>query len=126
MAMVDLAGYDPDHLVSLHDLSLRQNLPLPYLEQLFARLNRQGLVKAVRGPKGGYTLAKSSQNISIADVVLAADEEVRATRCKKHDTLGCTGQKARCLTHNLWHGLDRHLYNYLEGISLADVRENTL
>ena len=122
MAMVDLAGVDPDQLMNLHDLSVRQDLPLAYLEQLFSRLNKSGLVKAIRGPKGGYTLAKDPQDISIADVVLAVDEDVKATRCHKDDLNGCTGKRAKCLTHDLWHGLDQHIASYLQGISLKDVR----
>lgn len=126
MAMVDLAGYPEDQYVHLQDLSMRQDLPLPYLEQLFSRLLKMGLVKALRGPKGGYTLGRSSKDISIAEIVKASQEEVKVTRCDPLDEKGCTGKGTKCLTHDLWYGLDQTIEGYLEAVSLHDVREGNL
>ncbi|HYZ62418.1 MAG TPA: Rrf2 family transcriptional regulator, partial [Acetobacteraceae bacterium] len=100
MAMVDLAqharGAQP---VCLGHIAERQQISLAYLEQLFARLRRHGLVKSVRGPGGGYLLGRAADETRIADIILAVDEPIRATRCTPGDSAGCLGDKTRCLTH---------------------------
>jgi Rrf2 family iron-sulfur cluster assembly transcriptional regulator len=122
MAMADLAGQSVRPAVSLAEIAERQQLSLAYLEQLFARLRRRGLVTSVRGPGGGYRLAKPADQTSIAEVVVAVDEPLRATRCAGHGaTKGCMKAGARCLTHDLWEETGRQIQEYLSSISLADV-----
>jgi Rrf2 family iron-sulfur cluster assembly transcriptional regulator len=125
MAMTDLAGRqdadDSVRAVSLADIAARQQISLSYLEQLFARLRRRGLVKSVRGPGGGYRLALTAHDTRIADIVLAVDEPLRATRCGKVRGKGCMLGGERCMTHDLWEEMGRQLHSYLASVSLADV-----
>lgn len=125
MAMTDLAGrQDADETVRavpLADIAARQQISLSYLEQLFARLRRRGLVKSVRGPGGGYRLALEACETRIADIVLAVDEPLRATRCGKPAGRGCMLGGERCMTHDLWEEMGRQLHSYLASVSLADV-----
>ena len=121
MAMVDLAGHEPSKPVALAELAKRQEITLPYLEQIFSKLKHHGLVKSVRGPGGGYVLMQAPTDIAISDIVEAVEESMQMTRCDKHSS-GCMSTKARCLTHDLWDGLGRHIYEYLHSISLADIR----
>jgi Rrf2 family iron-sulfur cluster assembly transcriptional regulator len=120
MAMVDLAGHSGPRAVSLAEIAARQQISLPYLEQLFARLRRAGLVKSVRGPGGGYRLAKAAAETRIAEIVHAVDEPIRATRCNGEKP-GCMAGGEQCLTHGLWDALGRHIEHYLAGVSLDDV-----
>jgi Rrf2 family iron-sulfur cluster assembly transcriptional regulator len=94
---------------------------LAYLEQIFARLKRAGLVKSVRGPGGGYRLAQAAEAMSIASIMLASDEPMKMTRCSSHSHAGCMAPKTRCLTHDLWEGLSAQIHHYLGSITLADV-----
>ena len=122
MAMTDLASQTDDRPVTLAEIAERQQLSVAYLEQLFARLRRQGLVMSVRGPGGGYRLAKTAAETSIADVVVAVDEPLQATRCSGKDAVaGCMKGGARCLTHDLWEETGRQIHDYLASVSLADV-----
>jgi Rrf2 family iron-sulfur cluster assembly transcriptional regulator len=120
MAMTDLAARSGERPVTLADIAGRQEISLAYLEQLFSRLRRRGVVESVRGPGGGYRLSRPAAAISVADVVLAVDEPLRATRCKGHGP-GCMIGGARCLTHDLWEATGRQIEQFLAGISLADV-----
>jgi Rrf2 family iron-sulfur cluster assembly transcriptional regulator len=120
MAMAELAGRSGARAVPLASISESQQISRPYLEQLFSRLRRQGLVTSVRGPGGGYRLAKPASELSVADVVTAVDEPLRATRCAGHGP-GCMKGGARCLTHDLWEETGRQIHAYLAGVSLADV-----
>jgi len=120
MAMSDLAGQDAGRATPLAAIAARQQISRPYLEQLFARLRRQGLVSAVRGPGGGYRLARPAADLSVADVVKAVDEPLRATRCPGGER-GCMKDGARCVTHDLWEETGRQIQTYLAGVSLADV-----
>lgn len=122
MAMVELAGRSPGVPVSLSELADAQEITVPYLEQLFSKLKKRGLVQSVRGPGGGYVLAKPAAEILVLDIVQAVEESVKMTRCDKHPDKGCMSSKARCLTHELWDGLEKQISNYLHSISLADVR----
>ena len=124
MAMVDLAKYETNKPVSLADIAGRQEISLSYLEQLFGRLRKGGLVKSVRGPGGGYMLSRIPAHVRISDIILAVDEPIEATRCKSGSSLGCTGTKSRCLTHDLWSELGNQIYMFLSSISLADVCES--
>ena len=121
MAMTDLAGQGEARTVTLAEIAERQQLSLSYLEQLFARLRRGGLVQSVRGPGGGYRLAKGAHETSVAEVVTAVDEPLRATRCAGHQAQGCMKAGARCLTHDLWEETGRQIQGYLASVSLADV-----
>ena len=122
MAMTDLAKQTDEKAVSLADIASRQEISLSYLEQLFARLRRGGLVKSVRGPGGGYRLARPAHETSVADIVLAVNEPLRATRCAGQGSpKGCMLGGERCLTHNLWEQMGHQIHNYLAGVSLDDV-----
>ena len=121
MAMVDLAGQQGVVPVPLATIAERQEIPLAYLEQIFARLKRAGLVTSMRGPGGGYRLARAMEALTIADIMLASDEPLKMTRCDSHAHTGCMVSKARCLTHDLWEGLSTHIQGYLENVTLADV-----
>jgi Rrf2 family iron-sulfur cluster assembly transcriptional regulator len=120
MAMADLAKNGEERAVSLAEIALRQDISLSYLEQLFARLRRRGLVKSVRGPGGGYRLSKGSGEIAVADIVKAVDEPLEAVRCKTGGG-GCMPGGERCLTHDLWDELGRQIDLYLSAVSLRDV-----
>jgi Rrf2 family iron-sulfur cluster assembly transcriptional regulator len=121
MAMVDLAQHSGDGPVCLSDIAERQEISLSYLEQLFAKLRRGGLVKSVRGPGGGYLLAHHRDDTRISDIILAVDEPIRATRCRPGATLGCRGDRSRCLTHDLWEELSNQIHLYLNSVTLGDV-----
>ena len=117
-AMLDLAINTPQGPTSLGDISQRQEISLSYLEQLFARLRRSGLVTSVRGPGGGYLLAKPAAEISVSQVIDAVNETVDATRCQG---LSDCQQGDTCLTHHLWCDLSQQIHEFLSGISLADL-----
>jgi Rrf2 family iron-sulfur cluster assembly transcriptional regulator len=125
MAMADLARNGRDRAVSLAEIAARQEISLSYLEQLFARLRKGALVKSVRGPGGGYRLARDAQDTMIADIVLAVDEPIRATRCVGAGSpRGCMIKGERCITHHLWEDLGAEIHAYLANVSLEDVVEN--
>jgi len=119
-AMLDLALHGDDGPVTLADISVNQGISLSYLEQLFAALRGKQLVRGVRGPGGGYYLAKTSGEITIADIICAVDEWVEFTRCGGHENCQ-DGQ--RCMTHTLWNELSEEIFDFLSGISLADLVE---
>ena len=116
-AMMDLAIHDIDGPVTLADISKCQGISLSYLEQLFARLRKHGLVEGVRGPGGGYRLGKPASQISVANIIMAVDESIDATGCNGQEN--CNDGK-RCLTHKLWQDLSDQLYAFLDGISLSE------
>jgi Rrf2 family iron-sulfur cluster assembly transcriptional regulator len=122
MAMTDLARHQlgRGRAVSLADIAARQEISLSYLEQLFARLRRNGLVESVRGPGGGYRLAHPAAETWIIDIVRAVDEPLQAVRCGGLGR-GCMAGGERCLTHDLWEALGRTIHDFLAGVSLADV-----
>jgi Rrf2 family transcriptional regulator, iron-sulfur cluster assembly transcription factor len=118
-AMVDLAMRGGKSPVTLAAISERQKISLSYLEQLFGKLRRNKIVESVRGPGGGYYLARPSSKISIAEIVVAVDEPLDATKCGgKGD---CHGENQQCLTHDLWMGLNERIYSYLEEVSLQQM-----
>jgi len=121
MAMVDLAQHSNGGPVSLADIAERQEISLSYLEQLFAKLRRGGLVRSVRGPGGGYLLAHHRDATRICDIIVAVDEPIQAIRCRPGATLGCRGDRSRCLTHDLWEELSNQIHLYLSSVSLGDV-----
>lgn len=121
MAMVDLAMHQKEKPVGLAAIADRQEIPLAYLEQIFAKLKRAGVVQSTRGPGGGYTLAATACSLTIAEIVNASEEPIKITRCAAHGTTGCMADKTRCVTHDLWEGLGAHIYHYLSSLTLADV-----
>ncbi len=120
MAMADLARMGAEDPVTLSDIASRQEISLSYLEQLFAKLRRAGLVKSVRGPGGGYRLARTPAETRVADIMMAVEEPVDVTRCR-HAVRGCMTAGARCITHDLWDELGRQIQLFLTGVSLDDV-----
>ena len=117
-AMLDLTLHAQNKPISLADISERQSISLSYLEQLFSRLRQSGLVSSVRGPGGGYHLGRSSDLIFVAQIIDAVNESIDTTSCQGKG--GCQGGEI-CLTHNLWQDLSTQIYNFLSGISLADL-----
>jgi len=117
-AMLDLALRYDQGAVTLAEIARRQGISLSYLEQLFAKLRRSGLVDSVRGPGGGYNLAMEPSKISVADIVVAINENIDATRCGGEKN--CQGEDT-CLTHQLWEDLSKQIYDFLNGISLAEL-----
>lgn len=117
-AMLDLALHEHDGSVSLSDIAARQDISLSYLEQLFGRLRRAGLVKSARGASGGYSLAKPTSDIAVADVIEAVDEIVDTTRCG--GSADCQNHE-RCLTHGLWDDLGKQIREFLGAVNLKDL-----
>ena len=121
-AMLDLSINSTSGPVNLSDISKRQDISLSYLEQLFAALRSKKLVRGVRGPGGGYYLGREADEISIANIICAVDEWVEFTRCQGKEN--CVGGH-RCMTHSLWNSLSEKIYEFLEGITLGDLIENS-
>lgn len=119
-AMLDLAFHSQKRPVTLTDIATRQTISLSYLEQLFARLRRAGMVSGVRGPGGGYKLSRSASEINIADIITAVDEQIDSTKCGGK---GNCQNNQPCLTHELWMGLSDQIREYLKGISLGELLE---
>ncbi len=121
MAMVDLGANSAGKPVSLAEIAERQEISLSYLEQLFGKLRRGGLVKSVRGPGGGYLLNRTTDETRVSDIVIAVDEPLRATRCTPGSSVGCSRDSGRCLTHDLWEELSNQVHMFLSSVSLEDV-----
>ena len=130
MALVDLARFDNINPVSLRDISLRQNISLDYLEQIFLKLKKNQIVKSIRGNQGGYVLSKNPNDIKLTNIFHAVDEKVKTVQCKKDSKKGCNGRATKCVTHNLWDELENHINSFFEQKSLKDLiqdkRENRL
>ncbi len=119
--MIDVALHGTKGPVTLAGVSERQKISLSYLEQLFGKLRRAGLVDSVRGPGGGYHLARPADAVSVADVILAVDEPIDATQCAGRESCQDDGQ--RCMTHELWANLNTHIFAYLRSVNLAQLVE---
>jgi Rrf2 family iron-sulfur cluster assembly transcriptional regulator len=117
-AMADLAMSGSDGPVTLGDISERQRISLSYLEQLFGKLRRNSLVSSVRGPGGGYLLAKPASDMSISEIILAVDEPIDATQCGGKEN--CHDEQ-KCITHDLWTDLNRHIFDYLGSVKLSEL-----
>jgi Rrf2 family iron-sulfur cluster assembly transcriptional regulator len=117
-AMIDVAMHATDAPVTLAGVSERQKISLSYLEQLFGKLRRHGLVASVRGPGGGYRLARPAGDVSVADVILAVDEPIDATKCGGKEN--CLDDR-RCMTHELWAGLNAHIFAFLRSVTLEEL-----
>lgn len=120
-AMADIAALGDAGPVALSDISLRQGISISYLEQLFGKLRRAGLVRSARGQAGGYTLAAEAFEIRVADIIAAVDEPIKTTACAPGGSIGCQGTSARCLTHDLWDELGRQIEVFLNAVTLEDI-----
>ena len=121
MAMADLASNGKDGPISLTEISLRQNISLAYLEQIFSKLKSNKLVKSSRGAAGGYILDKPASEIKLSNIIYAVDEEVKTLNCKKNSKRGCNNKSTKCITHNLWDQLDQHINGFFEKVKLQDL-----
>ena len=121
MAMADLASNNQSGPISLTEISLRQNISLPYLEQIFIKLKNKKLVKSSRGANGGYNLDRPASDIKLSNIINAVDEEVKMLNCKKESKKGCNNKSTKCITHNLWDQLDQHINNFFEKVKLQDL-----
>ena len=117
-AMIDVAMHSGSGPVTLAGVSARQKISLSYLEQLFGKLRRHGLVESVRGPGGGYNLAQPATSLSVADIILAVDEPIDATQCGGKEN--CLDDK-RCMTHELWAALNAHIFSFLRSVTLEQL-----
>ena len=117
-AMIDVALHGVRGPVTLAAISERQKISLSYLEQLFGKLRRQGLVESVRGPGGGYNLGRAPERVAVADIIVAVDEPIDATQCGGREN--CLDDH-RCMTHELWAGLNAHIFMYLRSVTLAEL-----
>jgi len=125
MALADLANFNSVNPVSLRDISLRQNISLDFLEQIFSKLKKNNIVKSIRGIHGGYVLNKDPVQIKIANILNAVDEKVKTLRCKKESKIGCNSKTSKCITHNLWDELEMHINYFFEQKNLKDLVTNT-
>ncbi len=121
MAMAEMALSKEESPRSLAEIAMRQGIALAYLEQIFSKLRKCQLVKSVRGPGGGYLLARNPFEITVADIITAVEEPIKMTRCNHDPAHGCGAVGKRCLTHDLWDGLGNHIYAYLHSVTLEDV-----
>ncbi len=126
MAMADLAQHSVGGPVSLAEISDRQDISVSYLEQLFAKLRRHGIVRSVRGPGGGYVLGRIATETRVSDIVRAVDEPLKQTRCIAGSPSGCVGDQGRCITHDLWEELGNQIHLFLSSVTLADVIERRI
>ncbi|MDC0059938.1 Rrf2 family transcriptional regulator [bacterium] len=126
MALADLAKFNSINPVSLRDISLRQNISLVFLEQIFAKLKKHDIVKSIRGTNGGYILNKQPIEIKLANILNAVDEEVKTVQCKKESKKGCNNKTSKCITHNLWDELEMHINHFFEKKNLKDLISNSL
>ena len=121
MAMADLASNANKGPISLSEISIRQNISLPYLEQIFLKLKNNKLVRSSRGANGGYTLERPASEIRLSNIIYAVDEEVKTLNCKKNSKRGCNNKSTKCITHNLWDQLDQHINGFFEKVKLQDL-----
>ena len=121
MALADLAQFDKGKPVPLRDISLRQGISLLYLEQIFSKLKRNNIVRSVRGVNGGYILKSTPNEIKLATIFSAVDEEVKTVQCKKESKKSCNGKTSKCITHNLWDELEILIKNFFNKKNLGDL-----
>ena len=126
MALADIASFNRQNPVSLRDISLRQNISLVYLEQIFSKLKKNNIVKSIRGTNGGYVLTKDPEQIKLSNIFSAVDEKVKTLQCKRESKKGCNGKLTKCITHNLWDDLEMHINDFFDKKNLGDLLKNNL
>ena len=126
MALADIASFDRQKPVSLRDISLRQNISLVFLEQIFSKLKKNNIVKSIRGTNGGYILTKDPGQIKLSNIFSAVDEKVKTVQCKRESKKGCNGKLTKCITHNLWDDLEMHINDFFDKKNLGDLLKNKL
>ena len=126
MALADIASFNKQNPVSLRDISLRQNISLVYLEQIFSKLKKNNIVKSIRGTNGGYVLTKDPEQIKLSNIFSAVGEKVKTLKCKRESKKGCNGKLTKCITHNLWDDLEMHINDFFDKKNLGDLLKNNL
>jgi len=126
MALADIASFNMQNPVSLRDISLRQNISLVYLEQIFSKLKKNNIVKSIRGANGGYVLTKDPEQIKLSNIFSAVDEKIKTLQCKRESKKGCNGKLTKCITHNLWDDLEMHINDFFDKKNLGDLLKNNL
>ena len=126
MALADMASFDRQNPISLREISLRQNISLVYLEQIFSKLKKNNIVKSIRGTNGGYVLTKEPEQIKLSNIFSAVDEKVKTLQCKRESKKGCNGKLTKCITHNLWDDLEMHINDFFDKKNLGDLLKNNL
>ena len=121
MALADIASFNKQNPVSLRDISLRQNISLVYLEQIFSKLKKNNIVKSIRGANGGYVLTKDPEQIKLSNIFSAVDEKVKTLQCKRESKKGCNGRLTKCITHYLWEDLETHINDFFDKKNLGDL-----
>ena len=126
MAMADLAINYNGEVTSVEVLSTNQNIAINYLEQIFAKLRKQGLVESFKGPGGGYKLARPHHEISIYEIITAVNEQLKITRCNDKEIVSCIGKSGKCLTHNIWAGLSNQINHFLKSVNLSNLNKHDI
>ncbi len=126
MGLADIANFDSQNPVSLRDISLRQNISLVYLEQIFSKLKKNNIVKSIRGTNGGYILTRDPGQIKLSNIFSAVDEKVKTLQCKRESKRGCNGRSTKCITHYLWDDLEMHINDFFDKKNLGDLLKNNL
>ena len=126
MALADIASFNMQNPVSLRDISLRQNISLVYLEQIFSKLKKNNIVKSIRGANGGYVLTKDPEQIKLSNIFSAVDEKIKTLQCKRESKKGCNGKLTKCITHNLWDDLEMLINDFFDKKNLGDLLKNNL
>ena len=126
MALADMAKFDNQNPISLRDVSLRQNISLVYLEQIFSKLKKNNIVKSIRGTNGGYILSKDPEQIKLSNIFSAVEEKVKTVQCKKESKRGCNGKLTKCITHYLWDELEIHINDFFDKKNLGDLLKSNL
>ena len=126
MALADIASFNKQNPISLRDISLRQNISLVYLEQIFSKLKKNNIVKSIRGANGGYVLTRDPEQIKLSNIFSAVDEKVKTLQCKRESKKGCNGKLTKCITHNLWDDLEMHINDFFDKKNLGDILKNNL
>ena len=126
MALADIASFDRQNPVSLRDISLRQNISLVFLEQIFSKLKKNNIVKSIRGTNGGYMLSNTPEKIKLSSIFSAVDEHVKTVQCKKESKKGCQGKSTKCINHYLWDELELYINDFFEKKNLEDLIKSNL
>ena len=126
MALADIATFNKQNPVSLRDVSLRQNISLVYLEQIFSKLKKNNIVKSIRGTNGGYILTRNPEQIKLSNIFSALDEKIKTLQCKRESKKGCNGKLTKCITHYLWDDLEIHINDFFDKKNLGDLLKNNL